>query len=78
MIDVQEGLNQHHLFLRDRIVMSAPCRCMCEHAARKLHRARESSQREAMHILTEELGMCEGVAKQVYHLFFEEVSRSMQ
>lgn len=78
MIDVQEGFNQYHVFVREHIVLSAPCKCMCEHAARKLHRAREGTHREAMRILTEELGMCEGVAKQIYLLFFETAGATLQ
>lgn len=54
------------VYVGGQCVVASSCRHLCEHTARLLHRARESSHRNAMAILTQDLGMCEQYAWALY------------
>lgn len=61
-IEVEEDEEGATVYIGEEPVMSARCLSWCERVAKTLVRARDSSHRSGMRILTEELGMCEGAA----------------
>lgn len=70
MIEVVSTDLGHMLTLNDEPLVASPCGHVCERAARILNQARNSSHREAMRLLTQEIGFCDSVAEHVYSSLF--------
>jgi len=70
MIEVSSTDLGHVLTINDELLIASPCRHVCERAARILNQARSSTYREAMRLLTQEIGFCDSVAEHVYSSLF--------
>lgn len=65
-IEIQpESDSEFYLIVGGKIIVTSECPHVLERMARLLHQAREASSREAMRILTTEIGMCENYAEAV-------------
>lgn len=70
MIEVSSTGLVHVLTVNDQLLIASPCEHVCERAARILNQARSSTHREAMRLLTQEIGFCDSVAEHVYSSLF--------
>lgn len=61
-IDVNEADGTWALVVQGEVIMTANCVHVLERVARLMHQARQSPPRQAMRILTEEVGMCDDYA----------------